>query len=587
MATDELTYKLSGTIRHLGLPVSSVSVALFEAGHSAGGADRVLLQQQTGARGDFCFAVIAGTYCLEIVPHGSTRFVRQLIPGISVSNNTSINATLTTGFILDGTVRTEKSEPVASCFLTVLGIDPSGFRSVIAVSEAGRYSAVLPRGKYYLVPSVHRQGTPADESGKQTPFLTTYHEVIEVTNDASHDVVLPELVKVKAQVVDAAGRPVSGTVVSISRAAAPDNPLAPELSGTVKGTTNRSGIFEVMLEQGDCSVVVTPPARSPYCEMSFQSMTLGKQETERFELVEGVRLCGKVAFQGSPVGGSAVGARSKGSHLAYSTVADSDGKFSFRLPAGSYELTVIPKRERRRKHTEPMGAPWSRTIVAGEGETRVDVALGVAIPVAGHVRDSNGRARSGVTVEVFVDRGSHPEPDDQAHPLAKAVTDSTGRFRLMLAAGKYWTLIAGYPAAMRQVEIKDEPVSVELRYQGCHNVQFHVVGDADAPIARCKVSWNPYGAEKHQSEQASVSDPQAATASGMTFTGDDGSCEFILPAGVYAFHFEPVAHDNHDSKEIRQLSISMDTQRKVKLPLKPAVTDEQLTLDFSPGGDPE
>ncbi len=583
LVTNELTYNLSGTIRHLGLPVAGVVVALHESGYGSTAADRKLVsEQKTGSRGDYSFPVSAGQYCLEIIPDSQTRFVRQLITGLAVSSNTNINVSLTTGFILSGTVRTGGSGILSDGSVTVIGIDPSGFRLKSDVDASGRFAAILPRGKYYLLSGCAEQSSTDRVVPEDVPYLSSTFEVVEIDQDDEHDIVLADLVRFKGFVTDKTGSPIVGANAAITPSVAWDNPLGPEIARTVRSATDLSGYFEIHLQPGDYDLVLTPPLNSPLCEMSFRSILLGDEEAKRFELIEGVRLRGKVSFQGASVVGSTVMLRSKDGKLVYSVVSDEGGRFSLAVPAGNYELAVIPKRERRRRHSERIGGPWTRQVVVGGSDTRVDVELGAAVPVVGHVRDGKGSPRGGITVLVCADRGESPEAEDRQFPLSKYTTDDSGRFKLMLAAGKYWISIAGDPSTAQTVEVKDQPCNLEFIWQGRMLVRFEVTGDDGEPIARCKVGFCPYSKEQLEHSLDQHPGKHELKLSGAIFTGDDGCCELTLPAGVYTFRFEPLLVGPHEEKEIRQLSIGADVTRKIKLAMKRDLSESQLQLDFSP-----
>ncbi len=583
LASDDLTFTLSGNIRHQGLPLSGVIVVLYEAGYGSSAASRKLLsQQKTGSRGDFHFAVPAGTYCLELIPDSSTRFVRQLVSGINISTNISMPIGLSTGFILKGAVLTGSGGTISNCLVTIIGIEPSGFRAVADVDSSGCFSVILPRGKYYLVPAWCAAEPSPDGRTAEVPFLTRYTEVVHLTSDATHDFVLPDLAEVVIQVADQAGSKVADTKISVVPLVSSDHPLSQEISLPVQTLTDSSGACALKLEAGDYQLVLTPPEGSPLCAMSFASVPLGRQEAETFLLQEGSRLRGRVSFAGAAVPSGVVKLRSRDGQLAYSAITDEAGKFMFRAPAGTYELTVIPKKERFRRHTERIAGPWSRTLELGAVEIRVDVDLGCAQPVVGYVRDANGLPRTGVTVAACLDRAGAASGADLAERLAEYTSDSSGRFKLRLAAGKYHIYIVEDPSAMQQIEVKGEPVHIELTYQGCLKVRFEVSGQDGARLSRCKIVWVPYGADRHFLLQSKDSVLQLPAISGWAFTGDDGCCELELPPGVYTFYFQPVAGSDYQGKEIRQLSVSADTTRKVKLVAKPDNADSQLTLDFSP-----
>lgn len=574
----ELHYNISGTVRHLGLPVAGVTVLLYEPAHGIFRAKTLIAEQRTGQRGDFNFPVAAGLYTLEIVPDGSTRFVKQTIAPMDVSANTNLNISLSTGFIVQGQVSTVHGAASQS-LITALGIEPSGFRAAAVADDSGKFSLVLPRGKYYLIPTWREPLECAASKHADVPFCNASYELIDLERDLNVPLNLNELVLINGQIVDKSGVAVPGTEVWFRPTLAPDDPLCGEFSNWVKTCSSPSGSFLCLLKPGDFEVVLTPPVSTSFCQMSFRSLPIGHDNQPKFQLEDGVRLRGKVAFQNALQPGSTVKLRSRDGKLAYSGFTDESGRFSFGVPAGNYELTVIPKRDRRRRQGEKASAPWSRPVVVGGGETQVDIELGQASFVLGRVVDPKGRTKSGVTVAACPDRGD-VDLEDMKNPLTTWTSDEAGRFRLTVTTGKYWVYIAGDPSTAQRVEIGSDPVNLEFIWQGSVKLRFEVAGEDGEPLARCRISWKPYGKDD---EASSGGEPRASMSDGgVAFTADDGSCELIVKPNVYSFFFEPNEHGFHDSREIRQLSILSDMVRKIKLPLRAEASGAQLTLDFSP-----
>ncbi|MFX7667112.1 hypothetical protein ABTJ82_19780, partial [Acinetobacter baumannii] len=58
---------------------------------------------------------------------------------------------------------------------------------------------------------------------------------------------------------------------------------------------------------------------------------------------------------------------------------------------------------------------------------------------------------------------------------------------------------------------------------------------------------------------------------GYLLTSEDGTCNATLLAGVYTLHFTPPLEGSYESKTIRQISLSNDVTKAVKLGLKSKV----------------
>lgn len=279
MTTNELTYNLSGYVRHQGLPVAAVVVSiydLYQIGTSVPSVGDVLVgSQKTGARGEFTFPVRAGLYRVEVTPDSSTRFLRHITPEVRVANNTTCNINLGTGYIMEGTVLTSSGQNVRRCEVVALGIEPSSYRSTSPVDELGQFTLILPRGKYHIAcrstsyesregsknmggksesgrggsgdsggdgalrgkngdsgdgdggksgdsgsgdggkSDVHRESNAANTCPSQS-FVSTKVQVIDLDGDSRLDVELPPLVYLTGEVKDVFGQAVVNAQVTIS-----------------------------------------------------------------------------------------------------------------------------------------------------------------------------------------------------------------------------------------------------------------------------------------------------------------------------------------------------------------------------------
>jgi len=574
LSAREITYKLAGVVRHQGMPVAGVTVGLISEPGGRETESKRLGEQVTGPDGRFFFAVPPGCYALEVIPAGSTRFLREHISGIVLHNNTNWSVSLSTGALLSGSVRTVDGARVAGARVTAAGIEPATYTSWAATDKTGRYTLVLPRGRYHLQPSWDA-AAETEAATSMPPILTSFVQIVNVAGDTQEDLILPPLNEFTGKIIDGNGKGVAGAAVVMAGVAdGPQVPL-PERANRVELRSDAGGQFCCRVSPGLYDIRISPPPDSLLAELSLASVTLGDEPEKSFTLSEGMRLRGKVAFDGQPQASCSVRVLSRDGKLDYSARTDWAGRFSFSLPAGNYEVTVYPDAQADGGRSAPARAPWRRSVVVG-GDTRVDVDLSAGVLVAGFVRDQKGEARAGVEVLVFPHRGEQAGTESEVSALVAAATDDAGAYNFMLSPGTYRIMVGADPATSQAVEVGKEPVHHDVVWEGGYSVHFEVIDEQARPVSRCRVSWAPYGKEAPGDGGA------AGATTGQALTDDDGSCELILPQGVYSFHVEPPAGGLHEGRSIRQLLIAGDTLRKVKLPLKKPSDASQLTFDFTP-----
>ena len=113
-----------------------------------------------------------------------------------------------------------------------------------------------------------------------------------------------------------------------------------------------------------------------------------------------------------------------------------------------------------------------------------------------------------------------------------------------------------------EVELKEEPQILDIVWHGWSQIKFVLSGEDGQPVPRCRVSYAPYGMDTESDNK------ESAYPHGFVVTQDDGSCNLTLPSGVYTFKFTPPQASSYAPRQIRQLSISADTTRKVSLDKK-------------------
>jgi hypothetical protein len=151
---------------------------------------------------------------------------------------------------------------------------------------------------------------------------------------------------------------------------------------------------------------------------------------------------------------------------------------------------------------------------------------------------------------------------------------------LFLAPGDYWLVIHRDFDSARFVHVESDPVTLDITWHGWSQVSFEVVGEGGQAVPRCQVFYHPYGQELDDKP------PLASSAMplpyGYVMTTEEGLCKLTLPAGVYTFKFVPPEAGSYGPKVIRQLSISADISRLVKLDFKQSLLP--LSAKEGPGG---
>lgn len=565
MITSEVCYSVSGAIRHLGLPVAGVTVTLFEYWRLNTGMLRQRLDQQTtGPRGEFTFSVSAGTYYIEVTPDASTRFLRETISQLSVASNTICNINLKTGSTLSGRVVTKYGAALTDCRIVVMGLEPPYYRTSDRVDSQSAFTLVLPKGRYFLIARHECDQDQRSRIFRKEPFIYCRFDDIEIEQDRSHDIVLPDLVALIGKVTTDDGAPASGVRASLTPAITDDNLALVDLRVKSTFLTDEDGHFEVLAEPGTYDLVLQSADSPVLVEHRERSISIAGITERNFSLAKGFRLSGRVVAQKKALRGCIVKATGPAGKAAVA-VTGADGEFALALPEGAFDVTVGGQPGSADKEANSVVAPWVRSVsVPAESELIIDLPSGVK--VSGVVTDSSSKPRPGVPVSACLDRGRLPSPQDLQDLVATTVSGSDGNYALALLPGNYWILLNEDLSNRHHVEVKDEAVDIDLVWSAGCVVRFNVVSDADAPIARCRVLFEPYAQSGIQ--QGGQAAGATARITGFAITGDDGISQIALGSGIYSFRFQPPSYSCYQTKVIRQLSVGGDLERTIRLSSK-------------------
>jgi hypothetical protein len=556
MTTREVSYNLAGIVRNQGLPVAGTTIMLYDYWSTGSGLVRHFLTEvTTGAKGEYSFDVRKGIYSVEVVPNRETRFARLSFDAVKVTNNTTLNVSLKHGSTYSGRVRTESGDSLAKCELLFFGIEPEVVRAKEPVGAGGAFSVAVPKGRYYVACKQIVEG----ETGGQIGFLYANMHVVDLYGDLKEDFVVPDLVPFKGVVTNNDGHPILGVRAMITSSGASENPYDEEAQLKAVAFTNKKGEFQCDVAPGTYDVKLEPGPDSHLSERFVSAIFVDHARTRTYSLTPGYRLFGRVTFDDDPVESALVTVF--GGKIDSSAMTDRNGLYSFALSGGTYELSVVAQPDSLAAMPFRLLSPVSMTVKLAEDTCR-DVSLQHGVSLSGKVVDKTGQGRPGVQLALYLAKPDGVEMRDTDRPITFGITGDDGSFEFRVSAGKYWLTMNNQRSEARLIEAFEEDVESDLTWGAGCIVRFEVASEADDPIGNCRVICETYG---------SAGAPESAEDGMWSVTGEDGTCMLVVPAGIYSFRIEPPEHGSYQPKQIRQLSVSNDTKRRVKLALKEAV----------------
>ncbi len=574
-------HHLSGRVKHHGVPVVGATIKIYPSYRSLYG-DQAIYQGSTGKEGEFDFVVDPGVYKLEVNPTRNGRFLIKTIADIEVKGNTKFSVTLATGNLVSGSVKLSTGEALKNCEVLALGIEPSSYRSTATVDDFGKFSLILPNGKFQLavkfastvekprpqfIRTFNSKPLRDDHYPVSIPFVSSKLEVVTVDNDQPLDIYLPKLVELSAIVENAFGQPVSQATVKITPNRTEEDVETKEFNLSTALTTDDDGRFRVLLQPSSYTLEIQPSSSSSHFGILEKDLVVVSDLESKFTLEPGHKVDGRVVFEREPVADCLIRLMDREGTRDIITRSDRAGLFSVSLPRGTYKMVVAapPTNDDASSGEDKKArlAPWSRMIVVG-GDTTVDVRLEPGSQLTGKVRDDKNQPRAGILLSIFMDTGDKPliSPVELDTAMSRTTTDSAGHYSILLSPGSYWVLVHKDFENLRRVTIDREPQELDITWQGWCQVHFEVTSESGEKIPRCQVKYKFYGDDNNDPRE------KQGKIAGHVTTSEDGTCQITLPKGVYTFDFVPPLDGSYESRQIRQLSINADLTRKIWLSAK-------------------
>lgn len=553
LTSSEVTYRLAGSIRHMGLPITGVVVKLIsvEPGRSAYEGELVG-EFKTSGSGDFNFSVKAGKYGLIVVPDSNTCFVPRMFEGVNVSSNTVLNIALVTGVILKGKVLLPSSVDFSTVQVIALGIDPTEGRQSAPLDKNGRYNMVLPKGRYSVAVAAV---VPDNRSQlKSVGFLTTKVETVDLARDAELVIDLTNMSRFKGRLQDGQGNAVATGIVTASPTANQANHLIQQFAFHTKCISNQGGEFDLNIDPAEYDFSIEPPEFAPLAETREEGVYLAAGSTKTFILNKGYRITGQVEFEGNPVRECVVEVTSSEKRLTSTVFTDSAGYFRLSVSSGIYEISILPKDRGEGK----LPAPQSKTVIV-ESDQELAFQLKPGVSVQGFIKDKLGEPRPDVKISLTPENGGKGQP-------VLTTTAADGSYFLVAEPGRYLVRLNNDKDKVEPIVVTEAGLNQDFVCQGACVVRLKVVAEDEEAVAGCHVAWGPYG--HHEGQLGLFAIEESSLNKGAAITDHNGICQMTLAEGVYTFRFLPPSESSCDERTIRQLSISGDMKRKVKLTFK-------------------
>jgi len=572
VTSDIRTHSLTGIVRNQGLSVANVSVALYEL-YDRGldptpDSGDAIQRAKTSAKGEFKFSLVPGRYRLEFEPDGFSRYLKHSEIVEVQEELTLCNVSISTGLIVSGFLRTEDGATLPDCQLVMIGIEPTSYRAVADIARDGSFQVTVPRGRYHIgARSAAHRGTDAG-SAPAMSFVSQQTAVLEIQNDETFDLALPELVKLAGEVTDPNGKPASGARIEVTPSMPKDCVLAAELELVGSCVSDANGRFAVMVEPGNHDLRIEAPNGVTWFGMRELSLDIKHDTIRKFQLAESFKLRGQVQYEGEPLSNCLVRARGLERDVEVIARTDEKGNFSINVPSGNYKLVVT---------AHPKDAPtvtidgekfsglaaWTRMVVVGR-ETRVAVKLQQGTAVHGRILDENGQPRAGVRVSMFVDSGQVINNEKLEHALAGGVTDADGHYCLFVSPGSYWMAVDIDLYNSTKVEVGSKPTKMDITWRGWSHAKLEILDEAGLKLTRCRVTYAPYGTKEFVLDELNEQAPPGCSR-GCALTDERGICELTLPPNVYTFRIVPPPDSSYAPNLIKQVSIMADWSRTIRL----------------------
>lgn len=487
--------RITGTVRgDDGAPLGGVSIRIEDSEEDP------LERMMPPMMGGQASTDSSGRYTIPAAPAGETTLAFRRDGYVTArrtakleGKETRVDATLSSGTALSGTVVTQSGAPIAGASVRAVSAVQGTQRVVAESDESGQFTLEgLAEGRYTIVATHPR-------------YVEATREGVDARSGESLRLVMDAGGAIVGRVLGA--DPSSYDSISVyarasSAGGSSSSPVSPD--GTFRIEAVQPGTVQVMARMGRIF-------NNRSSETATVEVTAGSQVSVDLQFNDGATVSGRITRFGEPLRAGIVRLTPRGgSRSDSSSSIDSDGRFSIGgLEHGTYDLFVIDIQTR---------APYSETIEVTSDSQTVDIDIRGG-SISGRISD----ATSGQPVENASISLEAVGGQDRLPIRLSASTGSTGEFVIdSVPEGSYSLRVerTGYGHATRSVFVSEERTeSIEISIQPDEGLSLRVVDHRDGrPLAAF----------------IAVYDAQNAVAwEGQPSPREDGTIRIPVSSGTY------------------------------------------------------
>lgn len=418
-----LNHPLEATIVFDGTFSAEVVQGWQNAG-SAGNFQGVVRAERTGfiqssaahtdEEGGFTLTIPGGqSYSVAVVPDSAGSSPVTYLGDVEMNDGREISELIAAAAPVYGRVTDNAGNPVAGVSLLLRDVETGLASSPFTTDATGWYIARAQSDRTYTLESIGEDIV----GGPIVPSVAVEFEVLDEAG-VQVDLGVGELASfdLKAEIVRESGEGLGDATVRLTSVGLDGSAGSLELETTNQG----NGGFSLSALPGRYRVEIWPGSSNrELAPVVFPSVRLGSDvDLGQVVLAAPVRLNGQIDNEEAVLLRDAIVIASQldGGEYSFSTTTDGDGRYSLDLPAGQYEVQIVP--------ADADSGALSSQVVAVDSGSELSVSLTAGTTVEG-VATFGDTVAAFALVEIY-----NPNTDAL---LAQVLTDAEGRYSARVA----------------------------------------------------------------------------------------------------------------------------------------------------------